>query len=102
MDKEKLIPKNHQEGKFDSPAEKKPDPFFESSDLFLCAYLKAKGIVFEGAKRGEGKRVTFLFLRQPDLEGLVKSYFNDGLVPVQSFKSALRNLRDIIFGESRS
>lgn len=102
MDEKKSVPRHPLEGSFDPPAEKEPDPFFESSDLFFCAYLKAKGVVFEGHKRGEGKRIIFLFQRQPDLEALIKEYNNDGSVRVLSFKSALRNLRDILFNEARS
>jgi len=98
MDEKKSVPRNPLEGSFDHPA----DTLFESSDLFLCAYLKAKGVPFEGTKRGEGKRIIFIFQRQPDIQDLLKGYYNDGCVPVLSFKAALRNLRDIIFGEARS
>jgi hypothetical protein len=93
--------RNPQQSKSNHPVEKSPDLLFECSDLYLSAFLKSKGVLFEGHKRGGGKRIIFLFQHQPDLEGLIKSYFNDGPVPVQSFKSALRNLRDLIFEEGR-
>jgi len=101
MNEKKSTPRNPEEPRFHQPTNEGSEPLFESSDLFLCSFLKAKGLPFEGAKRGEGKRVIFVFQRQSDLEDLLKSFYNDGLVPVLSFKSALRNLRDLIFGETR-
>jgi hypothetical protein len=102
MDEKNSTSRNLQQSKSNHPVEKSPDPLFECSDLYLSAFLKSRGVLFEGHKRGEGKRVIFVFQRQSDFEALLKSYYNDGPVPVLSFKSALRNLRDIIFGEARS
>jgi hypothetical protein len=102
MDEKNSTPRNLQTYRSHHPANEKPDPFFECYDLYLSAFLKSRGVLFEGAKRGEGKRIIFLFRRQPDLEELIKEYYNDGPVPVLSFKATLRNLRDIIFGEARS
>ncbi len=102
MDEKKSIPGNLEEARFHHPANEKPEALLECSDLYLSAFLKSRGVVFEGHKRGEGKRIIFLFRRQPDIEDLIKSFYNDSLVPVLSFKSALRNLRDLIFEESRS
>ena len=71
-------------------------PSYKTSDLYLSAYLKSKGIIFQGVKK-EGGTVIFSFQDNGDIQDLITKYFNDSKVSVLTYKAALRDLRSIIF-----
>lgn len=66
------------------------------SDLYLGAFLKAKGFKLID-KKVEGKKVIFIFEDREDKEELLRQFFNDGLVNVTAFKNALQDLKTIVF-----
>jgi len=79
-----------------STSKKNPTNFYKSSDLYLSAFLKSKGIILHNIKR-TNKKVIFVFRDDGDISDLVKGYFNDDAVGALSFKAALADLRSIIF-----
>jgi len=79
-----------------STSKKNPTNFYKSSDLYLSAFLKSKGVILHNIKRS-GNRVVFVFRDDGNVPDLVKEYFNDGIVKVLSFKASLADLRSIIF-----
>ena len=69
---------------------------FLTSDLYLSAFLKAKGLKLID-KKTEGKKVFFIFEDRKDREDLVRQFFNDGLVNITAFKSAIQDLKTMVF-----
>ena len=69
---------------------------FLTSDLYLSAFLKAKGLKLID-KKTEGKKVIFIFEDREDREDLVRQFFNDGLVNITAFKSAIQDLKTMVF-----
>lgn len=69
---------------------------FETTDLYLGAYLKAQGMNLAGVKR-EGRRTTFIFAERADRRELVRGFYNDGTVRVNDYKNALQDLKAAIY-----
>lgn len=69
---------------------------YRTSDLYLSAFLRAKGVIIQNINRKNGK-VIFIFQNDGKIQDLINKYFNDSDVPVLRFKAALRDLRSIIF-----
>lgn len=69
---------------------------FETADLYLGAFLKARGEVLVGVLR-EGRRVTFQFVESELRARLVLEFYNDGFVRVNDFKNAIQDLKSIIY-----
>ncbi len=69
---------------------------YKTSDLYLGAFLKTKGVFLEKAAWENG-RVVFTFQDPGNIQELIAEYFNDSIVGVLAFKAALRDLRTIIF-----
>jgi len=69
---------------------------YMTSDLYLSAFLKAKGLKLI-TNETNGKKVTFVFEDRKDREQLVRSFFNNGSVNITDFKGALQDLKTIVF-----
>jgi len=69
---------------------------YSSSDLYLCAYLKSQGFKLVDLIR-DGRRTTFVFEDKPDRDQIIKSFYNDGTVEVNSFVHALQDLKAGVF-----
>ena len=69
---------------------------YRTSDLYLSAFLRAKGVILQNINRKNGK-VIFVFQDDGNIQNLINRYFNDSDVPVLRYKAALRDLRSIIF-----
>ena len=69
---------------------------YETSDLYLSAFLKAKGMRLIGKKQ-EGNKFLFVFEDQANRKELIGEYFNDGLVSITAFRSAIQDLKTIVF-----
>ena len=69
---------------------------YKTSDLYLSAFLKSKGVVLKNINKKNGK-VIFIFQSKKDIRELINKYFNDSNVGVLSYKAALKDLRSIIF-----
>ena len=70
---------------------------FRSSDLFLSAYLMARGTRLLGHV-WRGSRAVFLFEGPSDPQPLVREFWNGGLVNVSDFVQALRVLKSLLYG----
>ena len=71
---------------------------YETSDLYLSAFLRARGISLTGVRRA-GNRIFFVFEGSGDFDRLVQEFFADGAIGILSVKSALRDLHAIIRGD---
>lgn len=69
---------------------------YATSDLYLSAFLKAKGLRLID-KRRTGDKVVFIFDDRLDREDLIREFFNGGLVNITVFKSAMHDLKVMIF-----
>lgn len=69
---------------------------FETSDLYLTAYLKSKGMKMVGTKKG-GRRVTFIFEDNIERQTYVDEFFNHGTVDITDFKNIAQDLKTLIF-----
>jgi hypothetical protein len=69
---------------------------YMTSDLYLSAFLKAKGLKLID-KKTEGKKVIFIFQDAKDREDLVRQFFNDGLVNITAFKGAIQDLKTMVY-----
>lgn len=67
-----------------------------TSDLYLSAFLKARGLKLVDKKR-EGSRVVFIFQDRQDRETLIREFFNDGLVSITALKGAIQDLKTLVF-----
>jgi len=68
---------------------------FETKDLYLSAYLKAKGLSLADTRR-DGSRVFFIFEDKEKAENLLKEFFNGGRVSVSLFVKAISDLKTLI------
>lgn len=69
---------------------------YASTDLYLCCFLKAKGMKLTNVER-DGRRNTFIFEDRTDREELIKKFYNDGIVKVNDFKNAIQDLKSVIY-----
>ena len=68
---------------------------FQSSDFWLSSFLKAKVLKLIKIKK-EGKRSIFIFENREDIEGLIQEFYNNGLIAVGNFKTAVQDLKSLI------
>ena len=69
---------------------------YETTDLYLGCFLKARGLRLLDAKR-DGRRITFVFEDRPERGDLIRDFYNDGTVRVNDFKNALQDLKAIVY-----
>jgi hypothetical protein len=69
---------------------------FETKDLYLSAYLKAKGLSLLDTRR-DGSRVFFVFGDKEEAANLLKEFFNGGKVSVSLFVKAISDLKTLIY-----
>ena len=68
---------------------------YRTSDIYLSAYLKAKGHKIEKIDR-EGTKCFFNFKKDDILDSNKMRFFNEGLISVTQYKNALQDLRVLI------
>lgn len=66
-----------------------------TTDFYLAAFLKAKGLKLIEAIKENG-RSTFVFEDDMQRDNLIKDFYNNGLVEASLFKNALQDLKAII------
>ena len=69
---------------------------YASSDFYLSAYLKAKGLTLLSTEK-EGRRSTFIFEDTDTRRELVLAFYNNGEVSVNAFKNAIQDLKAIVY-----
>jgi len=77
---------------FNSPSRS----IYRTSDLYLSAYLKARGLKLID-KLQVGKKYEFIFDDRPDRKDLIQEFFNDGMVSITAFKNAIQDLKTMVF-----
>ncbi len=70
---------------------------FVTSDLYLSAFLKARGMKLIDQNRGDHRKIHFVFEDHKDRKKLIQEYFNNGSVNITDFKNALQDLKTIVF-----
>lgn len=76
------------------PEKRTPGPF-QTSDLYLAAYIKAKGIPLDNFHAVGGK-VFFTFEDDGQIQGLLREYFSNQKVGVLNYKASLKDLKGVI------
>lgn len=66
-----------------------------TTNFYLAAFLKAKGLKLVEVTKENG-RSTFIFEDDMQWDNLIKDFYNDGLVEVSRYKSALQDLKSMI------
>jgi len=85
----------------DPQSNKSTPPARRISDLYLCGFLKARGLNFTRIEREQyGRRVFFIFENSPRLDELTRAFYNDDPIGALTFKGILKNLKEIIYAES--
>jgi len=69
---------------------------YKTSDLYLSAFLKAKGMKLKD-KQKNGNKYIFIFEDRSDRKELIQEFFNDGTVSISAFKNALQDLKTMVF-----
>jgi len=69
---------------------------YETSDLYLSAFLKANGMKLLDKKKVDGK-FTFIFDDRYDRKKLIQAFFNNGLISITAFKNAIQDLKTMVF-----
>ena len=68
--------------------------FFETSDLNLASFLRCRSFRIADVRRQNG-RTVFVFADSSQLRQAILDFANDGVIPVRSFCSTLRDLKAI-------
>ncbi|MEW6009577.1 MAG: DUF5659 domain-containing protein [Candidatus Omnitrophota bacterium] len=68
---------------------------YSTVDFYLASFLKARGLKIVNVKKENGRSV-FIFEDIRERENCVRDYYNNGLIEVGKFKSALQDLKSII------
>lgn len=69
---------------------------YRTSDLYLSAFLKARGMKLKD-KRRNGNKFVFIFDDRDDRKELIQEFFNDGMVSITAFKNAIQDLKTMVF-----
>lgn len=69
---------------------------YRTSDLYLSAFLKAKGLRLLDKQRS-GNRFIFIFDDRDDRKELIQEFFNDGMISITAFKNAVQDLKTLVF-----
>ena len=73
------------------------EELYISRDLYLCAFLKARGIRLVKTVK-QGKIATFHFERTEDLETLITGFYdNTEMVGANKFVESIKNLKALIY-----
>ncbi len=68
---------------------------YETPDLNLASFLYCRKFILAGLKRLDARRSVFVFADSPELRQSIVEYVNDGVVPVRTFCSAVRDLKGV-------
>ncbi|MFH2146006.1 MAG: DUF5659 domain-containing protein [Candidatus Omnitrophota bacterium] len=69
---------------------------YKTSDLYLSAFLKARGMRLKDKFRN-GNKFVFIFDDRDDRKELIQEFFNDGSVSITAFKNAIQDLKTMVF-----
>jgi hypothetical protein len=69
---------------------------YATSDLYLSAFLKSKGMRLIDKKR-DGNKFFFVFEDRAERKELINEYLNDGSVNITAFKNAIQDIKTMMF-----
>ena len=70
---------------------------YATNDMYLAAYLVARGITLDSHVRVNGK-TTFRLVEKDGLDEIIREYYSDsGLVSGLRLFNALRNLKNLLY-----
>jgi len=72
-----------------------PSRTFETPDLNLASFLYCRSFPVLDLRRLGDKKTAFIFGDSPALRVALLDYANDGVVPVRTFSTTLRDLKAI-------
>ncbi len=70
---------------------------FESSGLYLSAFLKARGLRLVDHHKAGGNKLMFVFEDRSDRQELVQDFYNNGTVDASAFVNSVQSLKTLIF-----
>lgn len=72
---------------------------FETTDLWLAAFLKTSRVSFNGSRRLNG--IVYFMFSDPDVcQRLIDEYFQGALVQANELKTSINFFRDVIFSKN--
>ena len=72
---------------------------FETTDLWLAAFLKTSRVSFNGSRRLNG--IVYFIFSDPDVcQRLIDEYFQGALVQANELKTSINFFRDVIFSKN--
>ena len=74
---------------------------FKVTDLALAAFLVASGKKITRNIR-DGKRVTFIFDIDKNIEFLASDFYMDAKIPAKTFWNSIKNLKSMCYVDSYS
>lgn len=69
---------------------------FFTSDLWLAAFLKAKGLKLNSIE-GENRKAVFIFENVEHSEELIRQFYNDSQIGILAIKNAMADIKSAIF-----
>ena len=72
------------------------DKIYETSDLWVAAFLRTRGVKLKNTRSNFGK-YFFIFHDMTHCEKLISEYFEGALVPAIELKSSINFFKDRIF-----
>jgi len=69
---------------------------YSTSDLYLSAFLKSRGMRLIDKKK-EGNKYFFIFEDRTERRELINEYLNDGSVNITAFKNAIQDIKTMMF-----
>lgn len=69
---------------------------YSTSDLYLSAFLKSKGMRLIDKKK-DGNKFFFIFEDRAERKELINEYLNDGSVNITAFKNAIQDIKTMMF-----
>ena len=69
---------------------------YTTNDLWLSAFLKAKGLKLLRVL-GENRRAIFVFEDTPARKTLIEEFYNNGLIGITLIKNSMADLKSAIF-----
>ena len=70
---------------------------YNTTDLYLAAFLKVRRWYVRIERTPEKKEVLFSFVDDPDLQKDIVEYFNGADVSAIAFKNELQNLKTLMY-----
>ncbi|MDD2927689.1 MAG: DUF5659 domain-containing protein [Candidatus Omnitrophica bacterium] len=67
-----------------------------TSDIWLAAFLKAKGAKLNKIE-GESRKAVFIFEDHENAQGLIKQFYNDSQIGILAIKNSMSDIKSALF-----